>query len=402
MFWRRLLKINPADSDSHGAGPAVGYFIPQSAAELLATPRRQALLGQIWQLVSLSRDQFDGLYLKPIERCAELAQQFPASRHAHHAYPGGLLDHCLTTTVYVLKLRQSRLLPAGASTQVQGVQAEAWSVATAYGALLRDLGRIIVDMSVQLSNGAAWYPWMGPPERPYRFKYLNDSPDQAHVAAAGLLFTQLVSHSTLQWLSGYPELWRALIHVLAGHDEKAGALGELLTQADQASIADGQEGSSARMSQPPPAEVVPKPVVALACAEASDDGGDKARGEAFIRWLRDGILTGRIVTNTAAAKVHSVAGTAFMVSPAIFHRYVQEHPEIAELAKSQDTDDWRWVQRCFEKQRVHRKGSKGLNIWTCELQDLRKVRDLKGYLLKDPLLIFAEAPADNPSLRLKE
>ncbi len=67
----------------------------------------------------------------------------------------------------------------------------------------------------------------------------------------------------------------------------------------------------------------------------------------------------------------------------------------------QGTDDWRWVQRCFEKQRVHRKGSTGLNIWVCELQDLRKTRDIKGYLFKDPLLIFAETPADNPALRLK-
>ncbi len=107
------------------------------------------------------------------------------------------------------------------------------------------------------------------------------------------------------------------------------------------------------------------------------------------------------MTNTRAAKVHSVAGTAFVVSPGIFHRYVQEHPETAEVAQLQGTDDWRWVQRCFEKQRVHRKGSTGLNIWVCELQDLRKTRDIKGYLFKDPLLIFAETPADNPALRLK-
>ncbi|WP_232434492.1 helicase/relaxase domain-containing protein [Pseudomonas asplenii] len=391
--------MNVADSGSQGAEPAIGYFSPQTAAELLAAPRRQALLGQIWQLVSLSRDQFEALYLKPIERCAELAQQFPAAQYGHQAYPGSLLDHCLSTTVYVLKLRQSRLLPVGASAQVQGAQAEAWSVAMAYAAWLRDLGRIIVEMNVQLSTGTTWHPWMGPPDRPYRFRFVNDCPDKLHAAAAGLLLSQLVPHSTLQWLNGYPELWGALIHALAGHDEQAGALGELLAQADQASNVNGQEGSPARTLRPSPVEVVPEAVAAPVGAEASDDLADQAQGEAFIQWLREGILVGRISTNTAAAKVHSVAGTAFMVSPGIFHRYVQEHPE---RIKSQGTEQWRWVQRCFEKQRVHRKGSKGLNIWTCELQDLRKARDLKGYLFKDPLLILEEVRADNPALRLKQ
>ncbi|UZE26868.1 TraI domain-containing protein [Pseudomonas asplenii] len=397
MLWRWLRKRKAAGS--HGGEPVVGYFIPQSAAELLSTPRRQALLGQVWQLVSLSREQFDVLYLKPIERCAELAQQFPASPYDHHVYPGGLLDHCLSTLVYALKLRQSRLLPVGASAQVQGSQAEAWGVATAYAALLRDLGKLTVEASVQLANGAAWHPWMGPPDRPYRFRYVNECPVRLHAAAAGMLLTQLVPHSTLQWLSGHPELWSALIQVLAGHDEEAGALGELVSQAYLASVASGREAAAARPLEQSAIEVAP--VMAVAPAATSDDADDKTQGEAFIHWLREGILTSRIVTNTRAAKVHSVAGTAFVVSPGIFHRYVQEHPETAEIAQLQGADDWRWVQRCFEKQRVHRKGSTGLNIWVCELQDLRKTRDIKGYLFKDPLLIFAETPADNPALRLK-
>ena len=68
---------------------------PESAASLLATPRRQKLLEHIWQRTSLSRRQFATLYRAPLERYAELVQAFPASEAHHHAYPGGMLDHGL-------------------------------------------------------------------------------------------------------------------------------------------------------------------------------------------------------------------------------------------------------------------------------------------------------------------
>ena len=79
-----------------------GLLRPESATSLLATPRRQKLLEHIWQRT-------------PLERYAELVQQFPASESHHHAYPGGMLDHGLEIVAYALKLRQSHLLPIGAS-----------------------------------------------------------------------------------------------------------------------------------------------------------------------------------------------------------------------------------------------------------------------------------------------
>ena len=114
--------------------PAKGLTPPQSATSLLAEPRRQRLLEHIWQRTSLSRRQFRSLYLAPLERYAELVQQFPASEAHHHAWPGGMLDHGLEIVAYALKLRQSHLLPAGASP-------EARAAGTAYAALRYDIGK---------------------------------------------------------------------------------------------------------------------------------------------------------------------------------------------------------------------------------------------------------------------
>src|SRR5258708_34825645 len=146
---------------------------PESAASLLATPRRRKLLVHIWQRTSLSRPQFVSLYRTPLERYAELVQQFPASESHHHAYPGGMLDHGLEIVAYALKLRQSYLLPAGASPETQVAQAEAWTAVTGYAPLLHDIGKIAVDLHVDNADGTPCHPLPPPPPPPYPFRSVH-------------------------------------------------------------------------------------------------------------------------------------------------------------------------------------------------------------------------------------
>jgi len=558
---------------------------PASAAVLLATPRRQRLLEHIWQRTSLSRAQFAKLYLAPMERYAELVQQFPASESHHHAYPGGMLDHGLEIVAYALKLRQSHLLPPGATPEAQAAQAEAWTAGTAYAALLHDIGKIAVDLEVEQINGNAWHPWHGPLQKPYRFRYRRDREYRLHGAATGLLYNRLLDTEILDWLSSYPDLWSSLLYVLAGQYEHAGVLGDLVVQADQASVAQelGGDPSKAlvapkhalqrklldglryllkeelKLNQPQasdgwltqdalwlvsktvsdklrahllsqgvegipanntsvfnvlqdhgialatpdgkaiwkatvtsnsgwsstftflklspaliwePSErptpfggtvhaeqnTTPEPVAATADATRSSvvggpaepataDGVDallelfapsdsaattatmasaptvaasavqiaaappapahdpevrgqarKPSGEHFMDWLRNGLQSRKLILNDAKALVHTVADTAYLVSPGIFQRYVQEHPQVQALAKQEDLLDWRWVQKRFEKLQLHRKQPNGLNIWTCDVTGPRKSRRLHGYLLETPRTLFDAAPANNPYL----
>lgn len=592
----------PPPAPAAAAAPK-GLLRPEPPATLLATPRRQKLLEHIWQRTSLSRAQFAKLYRAPIERYAALVQQFPASENHHHAYPGGMLDHGLEIVAYALKLRQSRLLPVGSPPEVQAAQAEAWTAATAYAALLHDIGKIAVDLDVEFADGEHWHPWHGPLTRHYRFRYRKDRSYRLHEAAAGLLYTQILDRNIMDWLSGFPELWSALLYVLAGHKEQADVLGELVTQADQASVAqelggnpqkallapkqalqrklldglrylvrnelklnqpqasdgwlthdtlwlvsktvadklrahllgqgiegipesnptlfdvlqehgiaqataDGKAiwkatvngtngwthsftflklapaaiweiddrpipfggvvtidsdnttphvGTSASTSANTPAtssstgttmspvdpasitarapsdavdalldllgsspshtpeprdmpqmadtvvagQPAPAPVLPNATPLSHPDAASPAEpsGEHFIAWLRDGIATHRLVINDAKALVHTVAGTAYLVSPGIFQRYAQEHPNVTRLAKQEQQSDWEWVQKRFEKLRLHLKQDNGLNIWTCEVAGPRKSRRIHGYLLRYEAALFPVTPADNPYLK---
>lgn len=577
------------------------YLQPQSATHLLATPRRQRLLEHIWQRTSVSRLQFASLYLAPLENYAELVQLFPASESHHHAYPGGMLDHGLEVVAYALKLRQSYLLPPGVTPEDQVAQTEAWSAATAYAALLHDIGKLAVDLHVELADGRAWHPWHGPLLQPYRFRYRLDREYRLHSAATGLLYHRFLNGEILDWLSDYPEVWSALLYVLAGQYEHGGILGELVRQADQASVAQELGGDPAKALAAPKHALqrklldglryLLKDVLKLNQAEASDgwltvdtlwlvsktvsdklrahllsqgidgipanntavfnvlqehgllqptaDGKaiwratitsetgwshsftllrlapaliwedndrpapftgtvieeagpdqtgtspipplsasvatlplspsttpssaavddllslldisgtdaaafdvttavtndppaitydtpadpapektpaillttrstvvsqseDTPSGEHFMAWLRQGIASHKIIINDARALVHTLEGTAYLVSPGVFQRYVQEHPHTALLAKQDKVTDWQWIQKRFEKLQLHRKQTTGLNIWTCQVTGPRKSRRLHGYLLLDPRQLFNEVPPNNPYLSLSE
>lgn len=601
-----------------------GFLQPASSQTLLASPRRQKLLENIWQRASLSRSQFAELYRLPLERYAELVQQLPASQNHHHAHPGGMLDHGLEIVAYALKIRQTYLLPIGAPPESQSAQAEAWTAAAAYGALIHDLGKIAVDVHIELEGGKTWHPWHGPINRPYRFRYVKGRNYQLHGAAAALIYAQILTPQILDWLSDFREVWSQLIFILAGQYEHAGILGEIVVKADQASVAQELGGNPARAlsspkqslqrqladglrylvrdtfklnqpdgpadgwltqdalwlvskpiadqlraylltqgvegvpssnapffnmlqdqgviqtnaqdkavwratiangrgwrntftllklspaliwndpnDRPPaytgtleveagdpvensptknnmttPAGVLPSDIESSAIPSAlappvapplevsqppssnpaefdellallgnineplenkknnqasaaltpllqlddtqaslSSNEGDATLaiakevapmprnntefGRRFVEWLKNGIASRSIIINDAKAQVHTVAGTAMLVTPGIFKRYVLEFPHIEQQAKAQQMNAWQMVQRSFEKLKLHKKTAKHLNIWTCDVVGPRKTKQLKGYLLVDPLTIFSEAPFDNVSLSLK-
>ncbi|AVD89995.1 MobH family relaxase [Pseudomonas sp. SWI44] len=566
-WWFKHQKGNAAEPTLPPAPD--GFLIPLPADSLLCADHRKKLLERIWQYTALSQPQFDHLYLEPIRRYASYVQQLPASESHHHAYPGGMLDHGLELVVYSLKLRQSYLLPSGAAPEDQTAQADAWSAAIAYGALLHDIGKIAVDLQVEYQNGEVWHPWHGPLNQPYRFRYVAGRDYQLHGAATGLLYTQILAPRLLDWLSHYPVLWGHLLFLLANHYEHAGTLGELVLQADRvstaqniganptkallapkhslqhhllmglrhliknefklnqpgaagwltkdhlwlvsktatdklrayllaqavdgipssnialfdelqshglvdttpegkavwrATVTDGEwvqrftflrlqpnliwaneprpdcfsgkvepmidgtlptgETSEPSQDRPPVTPEAKQPGAVLRdqefdyldelmdmLEESNDEieprkGGlelatapsSATVGEKFIEWLYKGIHSHRLLINDSKAKIHTVKGTLFLVTPGIFQRYVTE--QTGNVRAGNSIDMWRRVQREFEKLDIHQKTPNGLNIWACKVQGPRKTSSLNGYLLREVNSAVGIPTADNPFLSL--
>ncbi|MGX9761272.1 MobH family relaxase [Pseudomonas shahriarae] len=124
-------------------------------------------------------------------------------------------------------------------------------------------------------------------------------------------------------------------------------------------------------------------------------------GQAFLNWIREGVQSHKLIINDSKAKIHTVGGSVFLVTPGLFQRYAQEFPGISRGADL-EIEEWRWVQKQFEKLKVHKKRDNGLNIWTCQVQGPRKKTILKGYLIESPKHFFELIPPDNPFLKIVE
>ena len=124
-------------------------------------------------------------------------------------------------------------------------------------------------------------------------------------------------------------------------------------------------------------------------------------GQVFLNWVKEGIQSHKLIINDGKAKIHTVSGTVFLVTPGLFQRYAQEFPGISK-GVDQEIEEWRWVQKQFEKLKIHRKRTDGLNIWSCQVEGPRKKAKLKGYLLENrTLLLDTGSVVDNPFLKIE-
>jgi len=227
------------------------WEVPRTGVELLATPYRQQLLKAIHESTSLTSPVFEAYVKEPLQRYAERVQRLPASESHHHSYPGGMLDHGLETCVFGLRLRRQHLLPPKASPEMQSSTGELWSVAIIYACLLHDIAKVIVDVDIYLKSGRRWCLWEGVIPDEYRFRYVKGRDYFLHSATNLLLCKEVVGNSALEWLRSQPQLFGLVMYTISGHSERSGVVGEIVNQADRASVAKSLGGKVFNVEKAP-------------------------------------------------------------------------------------------------------------------------------------------------------
>ncbi|WP_041165582.1 MobH family relaxase [Klebsiella aerogenes] len=116
-------------------------------------------------------------------------------------------------------------------------------------------------------------------------------------------------------------------------------------------------------------------------------------GEAFWQWLVRNVQAQHLEVNEPNARIHTVAGSVFLVTPGIFKLW------LSTCGQNVPEEYWREVQKKFQNLNLHRKQKNGLNIWHCAVVGPRRCSRLKGYLLDDPTPLFGDdVPFNNPHL----
>jgi len=123
-------------------------------------------------------------------------------------------------------------------------------------------------------------------------------------------------------------------------------------------------------------------------------------GEHFIQWLKEAILSRKLIINEPQALVHTVDDTLFIITPGIFMRYVMEFPQTQVIAKTEKIPAWRHMQKAFEKLKYHKRNDDGYSIWTCAIEGPKSTKKVHGYLFNDPTILIPDIVYNNPYLKI--
>ena len=162
-----------------------------------------------------------------------------------------MLDHGLETCVFGLRLRRQHLLPPKESPERQSSSGELWSVAVIYACLLHDIAKIIVDVDIHLKSGRRWCLWEGGIPDQYRVRYIKGRDYFLHAATNPLLCKEVIGNAGLEWLRSQPELFGLVMYAISGHAERSGVIGEIVSQADRASVAKSLGGKVSHIDRAP-------------------------------------------------------------------------------------------------------------------------------------------------------
>lgn len=211
--------------------------------EALLAPHTHRLI-QIRQQVGIPTAHWTTLYERLLLDFAAFVQMLPASEAHHHCEAGGLLQHCLDTTLRALTIRRGVLLPAGAGTEQLAEKQDVWTYATATAALLHDLGKPVVDQAVTLFEAdgqvlGRWNPLAGPmpAQATYAVEFVRGRRYRLHPRLPPMLVQFIVPSVGLEWISSDLDVFEAWLATISGGDsELAGELGRIVRQADSESV----------------------------------------------------------------------------------------------------------------------------------------------------------------------
>ncbi|RUT64093.1 relaxase [Morganella morganii] len=270
------------NASSQPTGPE-GYFMPQSATQLLDMPARKQCLQQLWENNALPKDLYEQFYLQPLHKLVTLMQVLPATRQGEYAREGGLVDITLQTTTYAVRLAKGHMLPPGAAPEEQSAQNILWNAVVFYAAIWRYLP-LLSQIEGELLSGQPWLPGVTAPTEPYRFRFRPAVPDPTMtMSQSALVACRLLPAEVVSWLSTLPAAAQALMLIASGRPSSLPVIGDIVQEAVRLSRGEGIDMNvpgpvNAAIPVPPVPSAMPSELQSAASPKvelgASSPGGD--------------------------------------------------------------------------------------------------------------------------------
>lgn len=283
MFLRHTIKA-PAPHRSGGQFDEGRVITIQSAQSLLEGEANQKYIDALRERVEMPVKHFDALYLKLIDRFCEFVQVLPCYERRE---AGGLINDGLLRANAMLE----RVLESDGddATFLRGYTFFSCG-------LLKKVWQAMMALQIDICSETGqhiktWNPMaetLCEAGEYFRMRYTTGDPPTLSALITPLLAKQIMPDVGMNWISSRRGLLTMWLATLAEDGANSGTLGTNLELAEA---------------------LIAKQVKALESHEASSMSIPETQvGEAFWKWLKQGIETGGIEVNVEDGAVHLVEG----------------------------------------------------------------------------------------------
>lgn len=191
--------------------------------------------------LALPYEVWDEFVVDTVIRFATCCQDLPASESYHHATPRGLLLHSLDVAIFAMRIRRNYILPPNTAPEDVIHKEIVWVYGVFLCALLHDVGKVL-DMDIELFVGEGkepvrWTPALGAISQPYRFRYHKERQYSQHQRSGLMWLTPLLSENPMAAITSDRQLYHEMSAYLSGHADSDSVIGQIVMQADAASVA---------------------------------------------------------------------------------------------------------------------------------------------------------------------
>lgn len=170
--------------------------------------KNASILNNTYDLLGLSREEFNNNYLSVVRNFANYVQLLPASEQHHHNGVGGLFRHSLEVSNAAIRRSTGIAFCGDLQGGVRAKSKVRWPLAVGLAALNHDIGKAVYDIIIRSAEGSdVWMPFdetlvsFARRHKGYRVSWNGKRVHRQHEIVGMAIIDQIIPVEIRSWLS---------------------------------------------------------------------------------------------------------------------------------------------------------------------------------------------------------
>lgn len=321
--------------------------------------KNASILSNTYDLLGLSRAEFNNNYLSVVRNFADYVQLLPASEQHHHNGVGGLFRHSLEVSNAAIRRSTGIAFCGDLQGGVRAKSKVRWPLAVGLAALNHDIGKAVYDIIIRSAEGSdVWMPFdetlvsFARRHKGYRVSWNGKRVHRQHEIVGMAIIDQIIPVEIRSWLSDADSnILPTMLQAIGGFENiNFPVFLKVVKEADQESTnkyqsrphkqqEDSDAGGDAPVhsTSPPsvPAEATPavakepssSSVDAVAVSDSNKDFVSSLASDKLLSLLPELMSQSRLVVNRRDRErgvfwIDKKSGAAWATYPALYNSFV--------------------------------------------------------------------------------